>query len=287
MSRLDHHRPHYPDLLGHFKKSYHMEMISDPVRTDSICEALRRSLHPDDVFCELGCGTGIFSIYAAELCRKVYAIELDPSIAAVAALNISGSRFRDRIHLIEDDAMTTDLPDGEKANVIFAEMMSIWTVEEPQVVAINRARRDFLAPGGTVLPSRIVNLAELGWRNFTVRGVGLRAPFPLFTGVARPAVLTERRVVRTLDFTSAVPLDLGAAVEFTALVSGRLNCVVLHSYVEVGPGVPFSGTDSLMPATVVPLQGELEVQSGDRVQLLITARAWTDLGDVSLIARVI
>lgn len=285
MSRLDHHRPRYPDLLGHFKKSYHMEMIADRVRTDSICDALRRTLRPEHVFCELGCGSGLFSMFAAEVCRKVYAIELDPAIAAVAAANFGTSRHRDRIRLIEDDAMTAELPDGDRADVVFAEMMSIWTVEEPQVVAMNRARRDLLADGGVVLPSRIVNLAELGSYSFSVRGVELKAALPLFTGIPGPALLTERKVVRVLDFGAAVPLDLGATVEYKALGSGRVNCAVLWSYVELGPGVPFSGSDSLMPPTVVPLQDEVEVKYGDRIQLLATARAWTDLGEVTLIVR--
>ena len=242
---------------------------------------------PDDVFCELGCGTGIFSAYAAEFCHEVYSIELDPSIAAIAAANFFASRFRDKIHLIEDDAMTAVLPLGMRATVIFAEMMSIWTVDEPQVIVINRARDDILAPGGTVIPGRIVNVVELGYFPFTVRGVELRSALPLFTGIDGPALLTERRTARVLDFRNAVPLDLGATVELDAIMNGRINCAVLHSYVEFAPGVIFSGTDSLMPPTVIPLQADVDVKAGERVQFRATARAWTDLGEATFSARVL
>src|SRR5437763_1464698 len=65
MGRIDHHRPQYPDLFGQFKKSYHLEMVMDRVRTEAVFEALLRSLSPQAIFCELGCGTALFSTYAA------------------------------------------------------------------------------------------------------------------------------------------------------------------------------------------------------------------------------
>src|SRR5262245_52195623 len=104
MSRIDHHQPHYTDQLGQFKKSYHLEMIADQSRTSAIFRALRRVLRPETHFCELGCGSGIFSIFAARHAKKVYAIEIDPETARIAAANVAAAPFADRINLIKGDA---------------------------------------------------------------------------------------------------------------------------------------------------------------------------------------
>ena len=189
MSRIAHHRPQYPDHFGQFKMSYHLEMISDRERTAAIFHALDSCLDPEMVFCELGCGTAIFSIFAAGRCKKVYAVELDPAVAAVARANIERSRFADRIELLVTDALTVELP--EPVDATFCEMMSIWTVEEPQVLVANRARHDLLKPRGLFLPSRIINLAELGHYNFGSGEVVMKATTPLFTGIVKPAVMTE------------------------------------------------------------------------------------------------
>jgi predicted RNA methylase len=291
MSRIDHHRPQFPDTSGFFKKSYHLEMVTDPTRTESVFRALRRALRPDDVFCELGCGTAIFSIFAAERCKKVYAVEMDPKMVEIAAENIRKSRFADRIELIDGDALEVPLPasrngDGsEHVDTVFCEMMSIWCVEEPQVPIANRARRDLLKHGGQMLPLRIVNLVELGYHPFRVGDIAIKAAIPLFTGVARPAVMTERRVCKVLDFSDVVSPDLGADIELDAIASGQVNCAILSSVVQLGPEVVFSGSDSLMPPTVVPLSEEVPVKAGGRLRFRASVRARSDMGEATFLVE--
>ena len=279
MSRVVHHHPQYPDLYGQFKKSYHLEMVSDRVRTEAIFRSLRKTVTRDAVFCELGCGTGIFSIYAASRARKVYAVEIDPNMARVAAENFRRSRFASRIELIEGDALEVTLP--ERADVVLCEMMSIWAIEEPQIPVFNRAFEEILRPGGIFLPQRIVNLAELGCYDFRFADVELRAAIPIFTGVLQPSIITECKVARTLDFSAEVERDLGAEVDFVSLADSLVNCVRLSSSVQMGPDVVFSGTDTLMPQTVVPVVEDRKVAYGEKVRLRCIARARTDMGDAS------
>jgi predicted RNA methylase len=283
-TRIEHHRPQYLDEHGHFRKAYHLEMIADHARTEAIRKAIQQVIRPDTVFCELGCGSGLFSLFAAGWCRKVYAIESDPNMLEVARANVMRSRWAGKVEVIEGDATKITLP--EPIDVVFAELMSIWAVEEPQVVAINHARRALLKPGGIALPTRIVNLAELGYQAFRYDEAELEAEMPLFTGIVRPAVLTERRRCMELNFADVVAPDLTADVRFEALASGAINCAVLHSIVQMGPEVVFSGTDSLMPPTVVPLKQELRVRAGDQIRFRAIARAWSELGESMFVAEV-
>jgi predicted RNA methylase len=277
MSRFVHQQPQYPDLHGQFRKSYHMEMVADCARTDAIFAALQQVLTPETVFCELGCGSGVFSVHAAARCRKVYAVELDEKTAQIAQENFQRSTQRDRIQFILGDAMEVNLP--EPVDVVLAEMMSIWTIEEPQVSVANRAIRELLRPGGRMLPSRIVNLIELGHYPFRLHEIEMRGVTPLFTGIAAPVLLTERRVFKVLDFTSPVDLDLGGQLGLVALNSGKINCAVLSSYVQMGPRSAFSSSDTLMPRTVVPLQEPIDVEAGQVVQVRVAARARSDMGE--------
>ena len=279
MSRIDHHRPQYADLFGHFRRSYHLEMVSDNTRTNAIFRALRRALRPDTVFCELGCGSAIFSTYAASRCSKVYTVERDPVIAETAALNIEQCKYSERIELIHDDALAVELP--EKVDVILCEMMSIWAIEEPEVPVFNRAHKDLLREGGIFLPVRIVNLAELGYYDFRFGDIVMKAAIPLFTGIPRPAVMTERKTCKVLDFSGHISPDLHVDVEMDAIASGLVNSVCLSSVVQMGPDTVFAGSDSLMPQTVVPLEEEINVSVGDHLRFRASTRARIDLEESS------
>lgn len=259
-------------------------MVSDRARTDAIFAGLRRVLKPDTVFCELGCGTGIFSIYAASICRRVYAVEMDPQMMEIACRNFQLSEAAERIESISDNALDVELP--EQVDVLFCEMMSIWTIEEPQVRVCNSARKRLLKPDGLMLPSRIVNQAELGHYDFERGGIQMKAATPLFTGIRRPAVMTERRTGRVLDFDDVVSEDLSTEIEFEAAASGDINCAVLTSLVQFGSQIVFSGSDSLMPPTVVPLDEDISVRFGDRIRFQAAARANSDFGESAFVAEV-
>jgi hypothetical protein len=55
----------------------------------------------------------------------------------------------------------------------------------------------------------------------------------------------------------------------------------LESYVEVAEGANFTGTDSLMPPTVLRTDHELQVKAGDLVQVDLTFAYGTSLDAVS------
>lgn len=283
MSRVAHHQPAYDDLHGQFRRSYHLEMVTDAARVGAILRALEQTLRPDHVFCELGCGSGIFAIEAAKRCRRVFAVELDPETAGMAEVNVRSSGYAERVQILRADAQEVDLP--EPADVVLCEMMSIWGVEEPIVPVSRHAARHLLRPGGTLLPLRIVNLVELGWYPFRTLDVHVPAVAPLFTGIPRIHVLTESRSCRVLELGAPVSTDLGCDVFLEALADGRLNAALLRSVVQMGPSIVFGGSDSLMPPTVVPLERPLEVQAGQSVRFRAEVRARSTLASGRFTAR--
>ena len=158
MSRTEYNRPCYNNGVGGFDLAYHYEMVSDQERVSRIKDALDTILTPNMTFCELGCGTGIFSLYAAKTVEKVYAVEYDRNTAAFAEKNFCKSSLKKKITLFNEDATKVILP--EKVDVIFAEMLSTALIHEPQVPVINHMRQ-FLKPGGFIIPGRIIALGPI------------------------------------------------------------------------------------------------------------------------------
>ena len=79
---------------------------------------------------------------------------------------------------------------------------------------------------------------------------------------------------------------LSVDVELHAVGSGVVNCATLSSIVQLGPEVVFSGSDSLMPSTVVPLDEELSVEFGDRIRFRASVRARSDIGEATFLAEI-
>lgn len=264
MSRLKHHTPIYNDAIGAFGLPYHLEMISDNERVKLCEEAIKKTTSSDLVFCELGCGTGIFSIFAAKLCSEVFAVEIDNKILSIAKKNAYASKTSENIRFINADAIEVKLE--KKCDVIFCEMMSIWLINEPQVPIINRARKELLAENGITIPKKIINLVELGNIDYTFGDIEIKASLPQFSGIRPPRIMTESRVASNLDFSKDIPIDMNVEVVFEALVPGIINCARLSSIVELAEGVNFYSTDTLMPVTIVPLKHELMVTPGDKIR---------------------
>ncbi len=273
-SRLNHHTPRYEAQMGNFSLSYHLEMLKDQERVRQIKKALDEVLQPDGIHCELGIGTGVFALYAASKCRKVYAIEQDPTIYAFAKKNIESSVYADKIELYLVDAL--DFIPTEKADTLLVEMMSIWCINEPQIPVMNHARKHILRAGGTSIPTHIINMVELGQYDFEIMGVPCPTSLPQFTGITAPRIMTPSRVFNVFDLAKACPESLETTVSMEVLLSGTINCARLSSLVQLSPSITFYSTDSLMPLTIVPLESRL-VAIGEIVEFYGQFRVRTDL----------
>jgi protein arginine N-methyltransferase 1 len=282
-SRNEHHSPDYRDKSGKFSLAYHLEMIRDQERVGQICRALDQVLRPESVHCELGAGTGLFAVYAAQRCAKVYAVERDPAVYAWAKKNIAGSgRLWEKIELVLADAV--DFRPPEKVDTLLVEMMSIWGIHEPQVPIVNHARAHLLKPTGTVIPGAVTNLVELGEYDFSTHGVQCPAVMPQFTGVTAPRIKTISVAVGRYDFGREVPLSHQVSVEIPVLAGGMINCARLSSIVEMSPSVSFYSTDSLMPLSIVPLE-PLRVHRGDIVRFQASWTCRTSLEEAKFDVR--
>lgn len=130
----------------------HLSMLLDSVRVLSYRSAIERQA-PGKTVVEIGCGSGILSIFAARAgARQVIAIE-ETRIAEVAAAMFAANGCADRIDLRVANSHDVEL--DEPADLIIHEILGVDPFEENILPVLDDARRRLLRPGGRLLPYRL------------------------------------------------------------------------------------------------------------------------------------
>ncbi len=128
----------------------HFVMMQDTVRVSAYRRAIFRHCR-DKMVVEIGCGSGILSIFAAKAgARRVIAIE-ESRIADLAAAMFETNGVADRVELRR--ANSRDVSVDERADVIIHEVLGIDPFGENVLRFIEDARERLLAPDGRLIPS--------------------------------------------------------------------------------------------------------------------------------------
>ncbi|MFY9819822.1 MAG: 50S ribosomal protein L11 methyltransferase [Thermoanaerobaculia bacterium] len=130
----------------------HYSMLKDPLRVLSYRSAIERQAR-DCTVVEIGCGTGILSLFAARAgARRVIAIE-ESAIAELAAQMFAANGGSGVIDLRVTNSRNVEL--DEPADLIIHEILGVDPFEENLLPVLDDARRRLLRPGGRLLPYRL------------------------------------------------------------------------------------------------------------------------------------
>jgi predicted RNA methylase len=257
-----------PAVTTSFAPWEHMIMLSDRIRVHALRQGIAQYADREKVFCDLGCGTGVFSIHAARLYDRVIAVDRDPRMLAIADENARRHGVRDRLTLIQADAETLSAAAlGTAVDVLFCEMLSTWLINEGQVPVLNQALAHLVSPKAVLIPLSVTNLIELAWFDYDFDGIRLCAPCPEFANIRMPQLLSNSVVSDNIDLNRPIPLRVTGSVRLSALADGVVNCLRLSNIVHVAPGVSCYGTNSMMPAFLVPTNNILTVSRSMLVEI--------------------
>ncbi|KAJ7101532.1 S-adenosyl-L-methionine-dependent methyltransferase [Mycena belliarum] len=147
---------------SHYFQSYeandiHAVMIQDKVRTSTYAQFIltNPSLFRDAVVLDVGCGTGILSLFAARSgAKRVFAVDAS-DIAEKAEKIVKANDLDHIITVIRGKVEDITLPDNvQQVDVIISEWMGYALLYESMLDSVLRARDRFLRPDGVMAPSQ-------------------------------------------------------------------------------------------------------------------------------------
>ena len=277
----------------------HQEMLQDTVRTEAYREAIvgNAALLEGKVVLDVGCGTGILSLFAAKAGARLV-IGVDASdILQSARKVVEANGMQDRIKLVQSTLETLDLapllPEGvEKVDVIISEWMGYLLLYESMLPSVLFARDRWLAPGGHLLPSscemrisasshdRLAFWGEVyGYDMSAVREEARKETLADAAVELVPAasLLSPSAAFRSVHMAQAQDAELDFTTDFALAAStpGTLRCFAVHfdtlfDLQPVGGQTSSFSTAPDCPPThwkqvALYLESPRELQPGDRM----------------------
>jgi SAM-dependent methyltransferase len=144
-------------------------MLQDSVRCKAFQRALSETVTPGCAVLDIGAGSGILSMFAAQAgARVVYAVE-QTEIAKVARQIIEENGLKDQITVMQNDMAVLELP--EKVDVIVSEWLGGYGVDENLLPIVVLARDRWLKPGGTMIPRSVTAFLAPAFDDFLQQDV--------------------------------------------------------------------------------------------------------------------
>ncbi|XP_071943186.1 protein arginine N-methyltransferase 2-like [Antedon mediterranea] len=132
----------------------HHEMLQDSVRTKAYQTVIENNANwiKGKVVLDIGCGTGILSMFCAKQggASKVYGVEAS-NIASYANDLVQRNNLEDRITIIQGKVEEIELP--EQVDIIVSEWMGTLLIFELMIESVIVARNRWLASHGVMWPS--------------------------------------------------------------------------------------------------------------------------------------
>ncbi|OAP59212.1 hypothetical protein AYL99_06510 [Fonsecaea erecta] len=143
----------------------HESMIKDRIRTDSYRDFIydHKHLFKDKVVLDVGCGTGILSMFCAKAGAKLVIAVDNSGIIDKARENVFTNGLQDIVKCVRGKIEEVTLP-VPKVDVIVSEWMGYCLLYESMLDSVIYARDKYLAADGLMVPShatlRIAPLAD-------------------------------------------------------------------------------------------------------------------------------
>lgn len=131
----------------------HEWMLKDSVRCEAFRKAIAETVTPGCAVLDVGAGSGILSVFAAQAgAGVVYAVERT-GIAELAERIAADNGFGDRIRVLREDMEAVELPG--KVDVVVSEWLGGYALDENLMPIVTLARERWLKPGGRMVPRAV------------------------------------------------------------------------------------------------------------------------------------
>lgn len=277
----------------------HEEMLKDTVRTESYRDFIYQNQHifKDKVVLDVGCGTGILSMFAAKAGAKMV-IGVDQSEIIYQAMDIIRlNKMENVISLVKGRIEEVDLP-VEKVDVIISEWMGYFLLFESMLDSVIFAKDKYLAERGSVYPD-VCTISLMALSNPKKHGDKIAfwedvygfdmscmkksvTPEPLVEVVDPETLISHPCIIKRIECQTAAVADLDFSSDFTLQITESTVCTALAGYFDIfferdcnnkvlfstGPQSP----KTHWKQTVFLLDNPISVKTGDIIQGKIKVR---------------
>ncbi|AET40431.1 protein-arginine omega-N methyltransferase HMT1 Ecym_6026 [Eremothecium cymbalariae DBVPG len=295
-NELNEFEQHYFNSYDHY--GIHEEMLQDTVRTLSYRNAIiqNKDLFKDKIVLDVGCGTGILSMFAAKNGAKhVIGVDMS-SIIEMAKKIVDINGLSDRITLLRGKLEDVELP-YKKVDIIISEWMGYFLLYESMLDTVLFARDKYLVEGGLIFPDKcslhVAGLEDAQYKdekvNYWQDVYGFDySPFmplvmrePLVDTVDNAAVNTTKSKLIEFDLNTVTVADLAFESKFTLtakrkdFINGLISWFDIQFPAPEGVKPVTFSTGSHAPythwkQTVFYLNDDLEADSGDILEGKLT-----------------
>lgn len=224
---------------------WHFEMLNDEQRNAAFQRAITNLVTPDTIVLDIGSGTGLLAMMAAQAgAKEIITCEMVPQLAELTRDTIALNGLSDRIVTL--DKKSTSLVSGyemvHKANLLVTETVDCGLLGEGIVASIAHARENLLTEDAQIAPcaatvyamvvesSRLCNLnrarTAAGFDVSLANRYATAHYFPVRLAAFEYMALTDPFEVFHFDFANATIVPERKTIEVRATRDGVGQCII-------------------------------------------------------------
>jgi len=262
--------------------------LVDIKRTETFKQAIQKVVKPGSIVIDIGSGTGIFALFAAEAgAAKVYAVEVEHLLATCLRQTVAASKYEDVIEVVEGNALEVDLP--KNVDVVIAELIETGLMDEMQVPVMNALHEQGIIGSNTkVIPQANKTNLELIHIDDTFYGHVIKAPkhmWPFYNldskEWSQPTVtpLSDKLTVVDLNLEGGVNnQDVDKTLTFKILKTDKpINAIRISGILTLTNGVELGAAHSVNGDKVLSLPEDFH-PTADQVNLHVSYKMGGGLG---------
>lgn len=239
------------------------ECLLDQKRTRAFLRAIELVVTSRSRVLDAGTGSGILALGAARAgAAKVYAVEIAPEVAKMAAASFAANGFD--ITLYQADMKDFEME--EQVDVVTMEMLDTGLIAEQQCQGINALHAHGIVRDDTVfIPSQVESFIQLIEYDFNFDGFEMPCIIQARNnGVMRRVVGRRSELVSydRVDFREPVEEQVDVCVDAKIKESGTVNALMLRSKIRLNETVALWQTTDMNMPVIIPV-GPFQTQQGD------------------------
>lgn len=262
--------------------------LVDKKRTEAFRKAIHKVVKPGSTVVDVGSGTGIFALFAAEAgATKVYAVEVEHLLVTNLRQTINASKYKDVIEVVEGNALEVNLP--KNVDVVIAELIETGLMDEMQVPVMNAMHRMGIIGDKTkVIPQANQTNLELVHVKDEYYGYKIKAPkhlWPFYSlnpdewSQLDVMPLSNKLTVADMNLEDGTNnQDVDAVLTFKVHKSTKpINAIRISGVLTLTDGIELGAAHSVNGDKVLSLSEEIK-PAGDEVKLHVSYKMGGGLG---------